>query len=68
MNWTLAHLKALDDAIALGVRRVQYHDKIVEYASLSDQLRARRLIMAALFPGTGVRNTRILTSVGKGTR
>ena len=66
MNWTLADLVALDKAIALGVKRVEYHDKNVEYRSLDDMLRIRRIILAYLQPAAAKRG-RVYASVSKGT-
>lgn len=66
MNWTYADLEAVEKAIALGVKRVEYHDKIVEYHSIKDLTNARRLILAALGL-TAVRPTRLYASVRKGT-
>lgn len=69
MIWTQEHLSALDAALALGVRRVEYHDKIVEYRTLDEMLRLRRLIISLL--GLSVnsgRQNRAYASVSKGTR
>lgn len=67
MNWTEAHLLALDNAIASGVRRVEYHDKIVEYKSLAEMLTIRRIIVGALTP-SAKRPTRVYASHSKGLR
>lgn len=70
MEWTVEHLTALDQALALGVRRVEYHDKIVEYRTLDEMFRLRRFIWNILYPDLigGGRRTRFYASVSKGTR
>ena len=67
MNWTVQDLIALDKAIAQGVKRVEYHDKNVEYRSLDDMLRIRRIIVASLSPVYRA-GGRTYASVSKGTR
>lgn len=67
MYWTQTDLEAVEKAIALGVKRVEYHDKIVEYHAVSDLIKARRLILAALGL-TAPRPSRVFASVRKGTR
>lgn len=40
-GWTLEQLEALEDAIAKGVRRVEYRDKQIEYRSLKEMMQLR---------------------------
>ncbi len=69
MAWTDEDLKALDTAIALGARRVQYRDKEVEYRTLDEMMRVRALILGSLEgPGASGRGTRRYASVSKGVR
>lgn len=65
MEWTEEHLSALNAAIILGVKRVEYHDKIVEYRSLDDMMKIRRLIMLSLGL-LGGKTGRVYASVSKG--
>lgn len=68
MNWTEADLLKLDKAIASGVRRIEYHDKILEYKTLAEMLQARRMIVNALQSSSAVaKPTRIFASSSKGT-
>ncbi|QKV20251.1 phage head-tail joining protein [Oricola thermophila] len=48
MAWTQADLDKLDEAIATGARRVKFQNHEVEYHSMSDMLKARDVIAAAL--------------------
>lgn len=48
MAWTQADLDALDAAIALGTKTIQYADKLVTYPSISEMLMARKAISDAL--------------------
>lgn len=48
MAFTQQQLDTLDAAIAQGVRVVKYADKTVEYQSLDDMLKVRRLMAAEL--------------------
>lgn len=48
MAYTQAQLDALDEAIAAGTKVVMYDGKRVEYQSLDDMLRARRIVARAL--------------------
>lgn len=68
MNWTEDDLIALDKAIATGAKRVQYHDKFVEYKTTSEQLAIRRLIIAWLYPAVAGRSNRVYASFSKGLR
>lgn len=65
MAWTQDDLDKLEKAIALGVRRVEYSDKKVEYNSIDDMLKARDLIRNDLGLVDG-RFGRILSSHNKG--
>ena len=44
MAFTIDQYNALTEAIAQGATRVKYADKEVQYASLSDMLRIKRLM------------------------
>lgn len=46
--FTLEKLKALEAAIAEGVKRVKYSDKEVEYRSIDEMLRVRDLMKKEL--------------------
>lgn len=48
MAFTQNQLDILDKAIAQGVTRVDYGDKVVEYRSLDEMLRIRRLMAEEL--------------------
>lgn len=48
MSFTSDQLTAIETAIASGTLRVKYADREVQYASLTDLMRVRTLIMAAL--------------------
>ena len=65
MAWTQSDLDKLEKAIALGVRRVEYSDKKVEYNSLKDMMMARDLIRKELGLVDG-RFGRILSQHRKG--
>jgi methionine synthase I (cobalamin-dependent) len=47
-SWTAEDLAALNAAIASGAKKVKYSDREIEYQSLSDMLKARGIIRAAL--------------------
>lgn len=64
-SWTTEDLTAIEVAIASGTRRVKYKDRDVEYSSLSELLKIRDLIRAALGVTSG-RNTRILSEFDRG--
>lgn len=55
MAFTQAQLDALDDVISGGELRVQYSDKAVQYRSLDEMLKLRKL-MAAEIAGTAGTN------------
>ncbi len=65
INWTADHLKDLEEAIAQGVRKVEYNDRTVEYMSLNDMFKARRMIRQCL--GLEKRGSRVLCESSKGT-
>jgi hypothetical protein len=44
MAWTHNDLNSLKRAIAKGIRRVQFNDRMIEYGSISDMLKARDAI------------------------
>lgn len=48
VNWTLEHLRILEEAIATGVKRVEYNDRTVVYNAIDDMLKARTLIRRCL--------------------
>lgn len=60
-----ADLDALDEAIAMGAKRVKYSDKEVEYNSLADMFRARKFLLKKLGQA-GTRPSRIYPSTSKG--
>jgi len=65
INWTAADLKALEEAMAQGVRRVEYNDRIVEYRSIKEMKEIRELIKRCL--GEHKRGGRLLCESKKGT-
>lgn len=44
MAWTQDDLNSIKRAIAKGVRRVQFNDRMIEYGSIGDMLKAREAI------------------------
>lgn len=64
VTWTLEHLNDLEEAIAQGVRRVEYNDRTVEYRSLKEMRETRELIKRAL--GLTKRGGRLLCKSSKG--
>jgi len=65
LTWTTQHLKDLEEAIAQGVRRVEYNDRTVEYRNLDEMKQTRELIKRAL--GLNKRGGRLLCKSSKGT-
>jgi len=63
-NWTQKDLDALNLAIASGARKVKYTDKEIEYRSLDDMLRIRKIILEAL--GLAKKSNRLLANHSKG--
>lgn len=63
-NWTLEHLKDLEEAMAQGVRRVEYNDRTVEYRSLKEMREQREQMRRAL--GLTKRGGRVLCKASKG--
>jgi hypothetical protein len=51
MAWTQDDLDAIERAIASGTTRVRYKDREVQYASLEDLMRIRRMMLDELNPG-----------------
>lgn len=49
MNYTEAHLQALQSALASGERRVTFQDKTVEYRSVDELKAAIREVKRAIF-------------------
>lgn len=64
VTWTLKHLKDLEDAMAQGVRRVEYNDRTVEYRTLKEMMIQRELIKREL--GLVKRGGRLLCKSSKG--
>lgn len=64
MSWSESDLAAISAAIAKGRRRVRFKDGEIEYASLEEMLRVKRLIEREL--GIAVRRKRISPSFSKG--
>jgi len=64
-NWTSDDLKALEEAIAKGVKSVQYTDRVVTYRSLDEMLQIRDLIRKSL--GISGRGGRRVAVHSKGT-
>ena len=58
--FTLAHLNAIDEAIASGALTVKYSDKEVTYGSFEDLMKRRRFIAGqlGLSSPSGVGNTK----------
>ncbi len=65
MGWTTEDLKAIEDAIANGTKRVKYTDKEVEYRDLKELLQARDLIRNELGITEG-RNKRLQAEFSRG--
>lgn len=52
MSWTTADLEALNKSIAMGATSVRYADRTVQYRSLEEMMKIRRLMMDELgLPG-----------------
>lgn len=64
--FTLAHLEALEKAIAEGVLEISYSDKTVKYRSLDEMLRIRDVMRKELGITTGTAR-RLYMSTCKGT-
>jgi len=64
INWTLQHLKELEEAIASGVRRVEYNDRTVEYKSTKEMFMARSEIRKCL--GLQKKVSRLFCRASKG--
>ena len=65
VTWTAQHLADLEEAIAQGVRKVEYNDRTVEYRTLNEMLKTRTLIKRSL--GLEKRGGRFLCESKKGT-
>lgn len=48
MAWTVTDLAVIEAAIASGTLRVQFGDRMVQYQTLSDLLKARDAIMTSI--------------------
>lgn len=65
MAWSQADIDTLKAAIASGVRRVQYHDREVEYQTTADMLTALGSMQAEVAAAAGTPSyTRIGTKKG----
>ncbi len=64
MPFTQEDIDKLKEAIAKGVLRVQYQDKMITYRSMSDMLMALRLMEEEL--GLKKKSSRILAEHDKG--
>ncbi len=64
MAFTQTDLDRLKKSISKGVRRVQYQDKLVVYASMNEMLQAKRLIEEEL--GVKKKTSRVLAEHNKG--
>ena len=64
ITWTLEDLTALEEAMAQGVKEVEYNDRTVKYRSLAEMKQIRELIKRAL--GLNKRGGRILCQTSKG--
>jgi hypothetical protein len=66
-TWTADDLAALDAAIASGAKKVKYSDREIEYQSLSDMLKVRGIMRAALgCPGATLAAGRTYGGYSKG--
>lgn len=63
-SWTLEQLKALENAMAKGVLRVDYTDKSIIYRSLKEMSQLREIMRRDL--GLNVKSTRLLATHKKG--
>lgn len=63
-DYTLEQVEALRSAIAKGIRRVEYLDKAVTYASLDEMLRVLRVMEESL--GLKKKGARLLAETSKG--
>jgi hypothetical protein len=67
-KYTLAQYTALNEAIALGAKKVKYGDKEVEYNSLSEMLQLQAKMETCLFPAnSNTTNSRTYAAFSKGT-
>lgn len=66
MAFTQSDVDALKAAIAKGVRRVQYQDKLVVYHSLAEMLQVLRRMEEEL--GLKVRSARLYAESDKGLK
>jgi len=66
MAFTQEQLDTLEAAIAQGVKRVEYADKVVEYPSLKDMLALLDTIRQVLVLISGFSGNRKLASYNKG--
>lgn len=64
-NWTLEELASLEEAMAQGVKKVEYNDRTVEYRTLNEMKQIRELMRRSL--GIHKRGGRVLCEAKKGT-
>ncbi len=64
MAWTESDLQKLEKAIASGVRSVEYKTGKVEYNSLSEMMKVRKLIRQSL--GLSKSSKRLVMKTSKG--
>lgn len=67
MEFTEADIIALKRAIATGTQRVEYHDKVVWYRTLSDMMQTLKWMMNEVYGPQDVCRRRY-AAVSKGTR
>lgn len=63
MAWTSTDITAIENAIASGELTVQYQDRRIVYRSLSELLRARDVIQAAINTASATTTKNIAKSV-----
>ena len=63
MAWTSTDITAIENAIASGELTVQYQDRRIVYRSLSELLRARDVIQAAINAASATTTKNIAKSV-----
>jgi hypothetical protein len=65
-NFTQSDLTALNAAIALGARKVQFRDRTVEYHSLNEMLELQARMIAELNPPSTTTDRCIRTTYDRG--
>ena len=64
-NFTCDDLKAIENALAKGVKTVKYVDKEITYRSVDDMLKIRNLMRQCLGIGNNSRGTRRVAQFNK---